>query len=217
MFRPRYRMSRKRILTVAGAALLVVAAIGAITAFTAASVASSVTPNKQSAALANPNSPFATDAHLDPTRTAYLSFLATTYVDLATNAARATTGPPTPTPLPSEAPSFQRTGIISGPLPIGDDRVFRNDATIENYWRAFTSPYGPYMFVVAAGVRQDDPQQGFVGVALYQHNALESLNKSPTPTKHGNVHITAVNGSLVTLVAADGTVFTFDDTTFTFK
>ncbi|MHB8646673.1 MAG: hypothetical protein ACYDAR_12865 [Thermomicrobiales bacterium] len=52
---------------------------------------------------------------------------------------------------------------------------------------------------------------------MYRRIGLFVVNKSPTPTKHGSVHITVVNGSLVTLVAADGTTFIFDDTTYTFK
>jgi hypothetical protein len=166
--------------------------------------------------LSNPNHPYATDAHLEPTTAFNVHRDATARVAAAT---RAVSNPPTkdqytPTPVPISDNPGNRIGIIVGPLPPPDDFPFRNDAIIENFSRAF--PHDS-MFIVAAGAANNDPQQGFVGVATSGRTGLYALNKSLTPTKHGSVHITAVNGSLVTLMAQDGTTFTFDDTTYMFK
>jgi hypothetical protein len=142
---------------------------------------------------------------------------ATKRVTAATAYARnpPTKDPHTPTPIPTSDNPENRVGIFSGPPFAPDDRPFREDATIENFYRSFPNND---MFIVVAGVAKDDPQQGFVGVAQAQiKGGMIALNKSRTPTKHGSVHITAVNGSLVTLTASDGTIFTFDYNSYTFK
>ncbi len=191
-----------------GGVLLVLFVIVGVTAFTALGA----TPE----AVTNPNYPFPTDAHLDPTKANIVHRDATARITAATQFARnpPTRDPNTATPFPTVIHPISRTGIIPGPLPGEDDFPFRHDATVENFYRIFLDNR---IFVVAAGATQTDPLQGFVGVAAYNKTGLQPLNKSLTPTKHGSVHITAVNGSLVTLVAVDGTMFVFDDTTYTFK
>jgi hypothetical protein len=109
--------------------------------------------------------------------------------------------------------------IIPGPLTDGDDAPFRPDAVIENYYRDVADNFA---FEVAAGAAKGDPQQGFVGVATYNHpigfgqgaQGMRAINKT-TPPKHGSVHITRVDGPVVTLVAKDGAVFSFDFQTYT--
>jgi hypothetical protein len=122
-------------------------------------------------------------------------------------------------PIPTSIHPGNRTGIISGPLMDGDGVPFLYDAVIENFYREFANNF---MFVVAAGVAQGYPREGFVGVASENHligfsqgaQGLRALNKTVTPTLHGSVHITHVNGPLVTLVAQDGAVFYFDYQTY---
>ena len=93
-----------------------------------------------------------------------------------------------------------------GPLP----RIVE----VTNSWRDYV--HGQY-FVVWAGALGADPQQGVVVVADQEMTATTPLPQPiKTPTKHGKVRITAVNGSLLTLVADDGTMFVFDLTTRTF-
>ena len=71
--------------------------------------------------------------------------------------------------------------------------------------------------VVFAGSLVADPTQGVVGVA--KGNPSDGSIPSTivnTPSKHGFVRITAVNGGIVSLVAQDGTTFRFDDSTLKF-
>ena len=204
---------RARIAIAGGGALVGLAVIAGAFAFSASGAPP---PTRPPQGLANPNLPYATDAHLEPTFASSLHRDATRRVEAATNFARnpPTKDPNTPTPIPTVDHPASRTGIITGPLPDEDSFTFANTAVIENFYRAFPNSSA---FVVAAGASKRDPQQGFVGVAAAQKTGLVVLNTSLTPTKHGSVHITAVNGSLVTLAAADGTTFTFDDTTYTFR
>lgn len=210
---PRRSFVRSRIAVIGGGTLLVLVVVAGITAFSAFGAPPATKPPQ---GLSNPNLPYATDVHLDPTSASSLHRDATRRVEAATNFARnpPTKDPNTPTPIPTVDHPASRTGIIAGSLPDEDSYVFANKAIIDNFYRAFPNSSE---FVVAAGASKGDPQQGFVGVAITQKNGLVVLNTSLTPTKHGSVHITAVNGTIVTLVATDGTSFTFDDTTYTFK
>jgi hypothetical protein len=214
----RYRpMSRKRILTVAGAALLAVAAIAVATAF-AVSSAPPATASKVPSYLSNPNAPFPTDARLNPTTAAQLHRDATARVEVATRVARDPASRATypPTLVVTESDRLKNSGaIIAGTVSPDYSRPYGDDLVIENYYAAYANDV---LFVVVAGSVKGDAERGFVGVATTQvKHGLVSDNRSFTPTKHGSVHITAVNGSLVTLVATDGTTFTFDYATYTFK
>lgn len=189
-----------------------------ITAF-AVSGATPVPPRAvQNDPLSNPIFPFSTETQLNPTLAAHFHAQAT---DRAFAYTRAASMPQpqnvaTPTNITMSQNPGSVTGIIFGPLSREYDLVFRDRAIIENFWCTYNTP-GNNMFVVVAGAPVGDPSQGFVGVAVWQKTGLRLLKSTVTPTKHGSVHVTAVNGSLVTLVAADGTTFVFDYVTYTFR
>lgn len=210
-------LRRKRILTVAGMAVLIIAAIAVATAF-AVSSASPATGTRLPSYLSNPNDPFPTDARLNPTTAAQLRRDATSRVEVATRVARNPAARATlpPTVLATDSDRLKKSGaIIAGTVPPDYGRPYGDDSVIENYYAAYANEV---LFVVVAGSVKGDAEQGFVGVATTDvKHGLVPANKSLTPTKHGSVHITAVNGSLVTLVASDGTTFTFDYSTYAFK
>ncbi len=212
MFYP-HRHGKIRGPAVGAIAITILIAIVGVTTF-AVSSASSGSQTRQPETLTNPNFPFPTNARLDPTNAAIAHRDATARVEVATTFARNPVKAPTHTPPPNVIQPGEVVGLIAGPLPPDYGPAFRSDAIIENFWRQFPNDN---LFVIVAGAVKSDPQQGFVGVATFQKTGLVALNKSLTPTKHGSVHITAVNGSLVTLIATDGTTFIFDDTTYTFK
>lgn len=212
---PRFRrpIVHKRVALIGGAGLVSVAVIIGFATFTALGASP---PTRLPQSLTNPNLPFPTDVRIEPTHAALLHRDATARVEAATTFARnpPTKDPHTPTPIPTADHPGNRPGIISEPLPWEYGPAFRNDATIENFYRTFPDNR---VFVVAAGAAISDRQQGFVGTGRFDKTGLVVLNESPTPAKHGSVHITAVNGSLVTLIAKDGTTFTFDYNTYAFK
>jgi hypothetical protein len=121
---------------------------------------------------------------------------------------------------PSETPA---------PLPVGIQSKYPNwwnmKQGFENEW--FGSLNNVRLSVYAGSVATmksdggvaEDPQQGYVAVAAGTdvNGPHRDYQEYLTPTKHGAVKITAVNGTLVSLVAKDGTVFTFDLATRTFS
>ena len=71
----------------------------------------------------------------------------------------------------------------------------------------------------SAGGTVEVPGQGYiaVGVGSDLSGPNRDYHEYLTPTKHGGLKITAVNGTQVSLVATDGTVYTFDLDTRTFS
>jgi len=63
-----------------------------------------------------------------------------------------------------------------------------------------------------AGTHASDPSQAFLRVVLWDAHRLSTQldGTFDTPTRAGPVHITGVQGTTMTLLAADGTTFAFD-------
>lgn len=105
----------------------------------------------------------------------------------------------------------QPTGIINRQFPGPNPGV----VTITNKWQ---DSINSRLVTVWAGALTADPQQGVVVVI---DGPIAAMSPPPqprtTPTKHGAVRVTAVNGPLLTLTAIDGTIFTFDRTTEAFR
>lgn len=161
----------------------------------------------------NPNFPFATDAMLSPSLAAGLHAEATErtqgYLRLTQEpglAARAVV-------LPTRAPTPAPRGIVDG---IGNNEQlgpYLRMMDITNHWEGMGKDPA-----VITGALLTDPRQGVTVLAYGQRNSsLGDTKVFPTPTKHGAVRITAVNGSMFTLTAADGTVFTFDIKAMTYR
>ncbi len=112
---------------------------------------------------------------------------------------------------PVEPSPTVETGIINDIAPLIHHYVY-----IQNRWQGVE---GNQITVVYAGVLESDLNQGVVLVSqdkldsTYTYRAPKEIR---TPTKHGSVKITAVNGTLLTLEAKDDTGFTFDVSTLAF-
>ncbi len=80
---------------------------------------------------------------------------------------------------------------------------------------------GDYASIDPDGDVRLDREQGYVAVGITpvgaKSHADTNYEEYLTPTKHGALKITAVNGTQVSLVAADGTAFTFNLDTRTFS
>lgn len=77
---------------------------------------------------------------------------------------------------------------------------------------------GSFSTVDQFGKVTEDRQQGYVAVAMESKGGVDTdYHEYLTPTKHGAVKITAVNGTQVSLIATDGSTITFDLTTRTFS
>jgi len=120
-----------------------------------------------------------------------------------------TANPVTPVPYPFGTPSTRapKTGIrdYGGNSP---------EDWIVSIFNVYSDGVSIVMF---AGSSVTDPTQGVVG--MRKDNPSDGSKPSTlvnTPGKHGFVRITAVNGSVVSLVAKDGTTFTFDYDTLKF-
>ncbi len=111
------------------------------------------------------------------------------------------------TPIPTP---ISLTGIVDS-----RQNPFHRKQAAENSY--FGSLNGEHI-AIFAGASEKDTLQGVVGVARGQvgSNTDDVYQEYLTPTKHGWVRITAVNGSQVSLVAKDGTPFVFDLATRTF-
>lgn len=109
------------------------------------------------------------------------------------------------------------TGIYSAPFDEETSIIVKRNMLVENFWRGW--PDG-FENVVVAGASVDSPGWGIVNVGSYKHYqsavGFNRLDSSLTPTRHGSVHIVAVNLPYFTLIAADGTVFTYNYTAYTF-
>lgn len=114
------------------------------------------------------------------------------------------------------------------PLPLGIQDKYPNwwntKQRLENEWYGDLNGerVGVYAGVCptfSGGETIYDLQQGCVSVAVGAATSGPSLNYHEylTPKKAGSVKITAVSGTRVSLVAKDGTTFTFDLDTRTFS
>ncbi len=122
--------------------------------------------------------------------------------------------------LPTQSPS---------PLPLGIQDKYPNGwhmkQRFENEWFGYLN--GERISVYAGSVAAFDsngrvvvdPPQGYIAVGVGSALSGPDLNyhEYPTPKQSGAVKITAVNGALVTVVANDGTTFTFNLDTRTFQ
>lgn len=136
-------------------------------------------------------------------------------------AAGASNAPPKPTnpmdlaPSPSSEPTGPiRTGIMDANPPFPNVMY-----EIENQWAGIQ---GDEAIIVYAGSEGygGDLSQGILVVRTQPANDLQAdwkLNEFPTPSKHGAVTVTAADGLILTLSATDGTTFTFDAGTDTYK
>ncbi len=122
--------------------------------------------------------------------------------------------PPTLTPAPTFTPvtaPYVAIGIIEA----HDLGPYARGVRIANRWEGYVN--GQYV-TVFAGKISDTAKDGFVGVTKTKFGEpFGDPTTISTPTQHGSVKITAVNMYLFTLTAEDGTVFTFDVQTLTFK
>ncbi|MHB8646452.1 MAG: hypothetical protein ACYDAR_11760 [Thermomicrobiales bacterium] len=104
--------------------------------------------------------------------------------------------------------------ILTGIFELGENPYRRGQPAI-NEW--FGSLNGKAV-AVYAGYLYSDSTQGLVGVATSQPDGTsDTYQEYLTPKKDGFVRITAVNGTQVSLIAKDGTTFTFDLGTRTFS
>jgi len=112
-----------------------------------------------------------------------------------------------PRPAQSSTPGWEK-GIVD------DDESPSSDYAIRNRWVG--TVHGSDV-VVFAGASASDASQGLVVVQqLAGDGSASDPQAFVTPTKAGPVHVTTVHGSRVTLVADDGTTFTFDAATLRF-
>ncbi len=157
--------------------------------------------------------PAAPGATLDPTHQAIANAEATWSVGVILTA---TQQPPRSqakaAPMfPVEPTPTVVTGIIKNVVP-----PTHSDAYVDSEWRGIE---GNLLTVIWAGELQSDFDQGVVLVdqidlsGPYVYKAPKEIR---TPTKHGSVKITTVNGMLLTLQAEDGTIFTFDASALAF-
>jgi hypothetical protein len=119
--------------------------------------------------------------------------------------------------------------VTRGPEILGIQYKYQNAWNIhqrfENEWFGYID--GQYMAVFAGHVSTvgpggkvtEDEDQGYVAVGTGSeiNGPDRNYHEYLTPTKHGGLKITAVNGTQVSLVAEDGTMFTFDLATRTFS
>lgn len=115
----------------------------------------------------------------------------------------------------------------SSPLPLGIQSKYPNwwnmKQRVENEWYGNlngerVSVYAGVCPTFLGGEAVYDPQQGCIGVAVGSRSVADAdYHEYLTPRKSGAVRITAVNGTQVSLVAKDGTTFSFDLTTRTFS
>ena len=112
-----------------------------------------------------------------------------------------------PRPPASPTPGWQR-GIIE------DDESPSSAFAIRNRWVGTIDGDDVAVF---AGAAASDATQGVVVVQRLSADGSASPPRGfDTPTKDGAVHVTAVRGSRVTVVAEDGATFTFDLSTMRF-
>lgn len=225
-------MHRKKSYTIPKRALLFWGLVGVIAAG-AAGITAFAAPGTMTTALApstatasshlgarpketpanNPNFPFATDAMLPPTLAASLHGEAT---EVARGYLRLTQEPGLAAQtwvLPTQAPTPAPRGIVNGTGNNEQLSPYLRMMDITNHWEGMGKDPA-----VITGALLTDPRQGVTVLAYGQRNSsLGDTKVFPTPTKHGAVRITAVNGSMFTLTAADGTVFTFDIKAMTYR
>ena len=124
-------------LLLAGVCMLVT-----LISFGVASATPTPMSSKKDNALGNPNYPFPTDAHPQGTQASLLRRQATIIATAATGIARnpqLVNRTPPPLSTPDKGPLGEE-GIFPQPLPIDYGPIYRNDATIENYYRTFSAP-----------------------------------------------------------------------------
>ncbi len=122
--------------------------------------------------------------------------------------------PPTDTPSPPIQGFFRKY-----------PNSFNMKLPMENEWygaingRGVALYAGYFATIYADGRIVPDQQQGYLAVEIGPATPGPSLDYHEylTPTKHGALEITAVNGTQVSLVAKDGTTLTFNLDTRTFS
>lgn len=124
---------------------------------------------------------------------------------------------------------FIRPTSTSGPSPQGFSRKYPNSMNMKlpmtNEWYGAINGRGVALYAgYFATIYEDgrivpDQQQGYLAVEVGPATPGPSLDYHEylTPTKHGALEITAVNGTTVSLVAKDGTTYTFDLNSRTFS
>jgi len=117
-------------------------------------------------------------------------------------------GPPA---LSSNPTSTPQTGILD--IQIAPFNA--HEGIIANRWQGVVAG----QFVVVYAGRQAEPaDQGLVAVsASAPGDTKTSVQKYPTPTRSGSVKITGMNGTQLTLKSEQGTTFTFDVASRTFR
>ncbi|MHB8644335.1 MAG: hypothetical protein ACYDAR_00940 [Thermomicrobiales bacterium] len=194
----RFRLHRRKpAIAITGMVILLLTAIVVITAVAAQNASATPTMNPKVALL-------------PPGKQTYIAIGAARTIELATAHPEWRNIPPTDTP---------GTPIVG--IQYKYPNAWNMHADVSNEW--FGTVNGQPIAVFAGtdstwdarGIVYDSGQ-GYVAVGvgkITDNNYHEYL----TPTKHGGVKITAVNGTMVSLVAEDGTTFTFDLDTRTFS
>lgn len=104
--------------------------------------------------------------------------------------------------------------VLTGILPLRENPYNRAQVA-ENQWHGYLNGRAVGVW---AGITHNDAGQGMVGIAIAnQSGAKDTYTEYLTPRKAGGVHITEVNGAIVSLLAKDGTTFVFDLQTMAFK
>lgn len=199
----RRQWSKRSLWIMVVSSLLLLASITLLT-FISVGAAPTTNTSKRATALTQR---YATErAHLPPYKQQYADIG-------ATKEAAALLAPSLPTRNPKATfPPLSTPAFIYGILNMHEN-PFRPGHAAVNEWFGLLD--GKHVGVYSTSVLDDD-DQGAVGIATEQADGTDNYQEYPTPTKHGPVRITAVNGTLVMLQAKDGTGFTFDLATRTF-
>ncbi|MGI8690099.1 MAG: hypothetical protein ACR2M3_16090 [Thermomicrobiales bacterium] len=207
---------RNRAITI-GTVFLGITLVASITAFAATNVVTdSPTPRP---ATSYPYSLLPSGATLDPPHQRIFDTMATEHAEKVIHAtqfpvSRTFSPPPTFTPAPMATP-VQTPYVSLGIQPGYESSPYNKGVQIANHWDGYIN--GQFVEVFA-GKSSDTAKEGFVGVSKGKvGEPYKDVTTVSTPTQHGGVKITAVNMYLFTLVAEDGTIFTFDLQTLAFK
>jgi len=110
-------------------------------------------------------------------------------------------GPPTPNPFEPTLPPLPR-GILEG----GGDSFSSSDFIVQNMWQ---DQIDGIWVMIHAGANGDDHTQGALSVVWRLPTGIQG-GRYPTPQKSGSIRIIAVKNMLVSVVAQDGSTYTFD-------
>lgn len=135
---------------------------------------------------------------------------------------------PSPTLTPAQAAQRQATLSASCPAPTAQPGIFAPTLPSQGYAGAFvdnTTTVMPadqpwYYYVILAGNRKANPQQGLLIVQRFVRDPCADATPNDgtvwtyydTPFQQGHVQLTGVAGDMVTFITADGgsTVHRFD-------